>query len=376
MEGILPPLNPLFLLSVWREQGMMEATEPIRSSPILIAETNSHLRDTLSYVLRTGLPHVHVDVCGTQAQALQRLQELRYRTVVSSVHLTGADASFVKRNRAFQPDVPLIITAGAADKEPASRALDAGAFDLILDPLEPKQIVDTIRLALWHNQLLRLLQTKEKTVERYRQHMKAFPGDQGNTSRFEVSLRLMERTISAVGQSFDLVRKLEAAGLVTQIEAQTRAHALERLSALCREGVRDIHARLQAGPTVLIIDDDPQDLTSWSAGLLDVSPGYAVLKAGTVQAGLDLCRSTKVDCVVLDLDMNDASGFEALVSLVPDRARPTIPVVILTRLASRTLHDLAREHGARACLVKHKATAKDLSECIQKTIESMPPSTH
>ena len=354
---------------------MMEVTEPPTSSPILIAETNSHLRGTLSNVLRAGLPHVRVDVCATQDHVLQRIQKFRYHTVVSSVRLAGADASFVNRNPAYQPDVPLVITAGAADKEPASRALEAGAFDLILYPLEVKQTVATIRLALWHNQLLRLLKTKEKTVERYHEHMKAFPGDQGTRSRFEVTLRLMERTISAVGQSFDLVRKLEATGLVTQIETQTRAHALERLSALCREGVRDIHAHLQS-PTVLIIDDDPQDLTFWSAGLLDISPDYAVLKADTLEAGVDLCRSTKVDCVVLDLDMDDASGFEALVSLVPDRARPTIPVVILTRLASRTLHDLAREHGAHACLVKRQATAKDLDECIQKAIESMPPSTH
>jgi len=215
---------------------MMKAKKPTTSSRILIAEKDSHLRETLSHLLRTGLPDVRVDVCATQAHVLQRLQQFPYRTVVSSVPLAGADASFVKRNPAFQPDVPLVITAGAADKEPASRALEAGAFDLILDPLEPKQTVSTICLALWHNQLLRLLHAKEKTAERYRQHMKAFPGDQGSTSRFEVSLRLMERTIAAVGQSFDIVRKLEEAGLVTQIETQTRSHALERLSALCRDG--------------------------------------------------------------------------------------------------------------------------------------------
>jgi hypothetical protein len=33
----------------------------------------------------------------------------------------------------------------------------------------------------------------------------------------------------------------------------------------------------------------------------------------------------EVDWVVLDLDMDDSSGFEVLVHLVPDRKRPRLP---------------------------------------------------
>jgi CheY-like chemotaxis protein len=51
----------------------------------------------------------------------------------------------------------------------------------------------------------------------------------------------------------------------------------------------------------------------------------------TVKSALEVCRDQKMDCVVLDLDMDDASGFEVLLALVQDRKDRQIAVVVLTR---------------------------------------------
>src|SRR5262245_34463046 len=104
--------------------------------------------------------------------------------------------------------------------------------------------------------------------------------------------------------------------------------------------------------TVLIVDDNPEDLESWSKRLVESSSRYLILKTQTIRAALDLCQSQEVDCVVLDIDMNDSSGFEVLLNLIPDRKRPEIAVVGLTRLQNRTLHELMLYHGAQACLTK------------------------
>src|SRR6476661_10171562 len=101
-----------------------------------------------------------------------------------------------------------------------------------------------------------------------------------------------------------------------------------------------------------MIDDNPKDLESWSKILVESSSQYLVLKAQTVRAGLDLCQYQKVDCVVLDLDMDDSSGFEVLLHLIPDRKRPKIAVVVLTRLKNPALQETVLYHGAQACLVK------------------------
>jgi len=125
--------------------------------------------------------------------------------------------------------------------------------------------------------------------------------------------------------------------------------------------------------TVLMIDDNPEDLESWSKLLGEFSSQYSILKAQTVRAALDLCQYQKVDCVVLDLDMNHSSGFEVLLRLIPDHKRPRVAVVVLTRLRNANLHETALYQGAQACLVKQLTSARDLDEAIQKAVVSVAP---
>jgi CheY-like chemotaxis protein len=125
--------------------------------------------------------------------------------------------------------------------------------------------------------------------------------------------------------------------------------------------------------TVLMIDDNAEDLESWSKLLSESSSQYLILKAQTVRTGLDFYKSQKVDCVVLDLDMDDSSGFEVLLHLIPDRKLPGIAVVVLTRLRNPTLHETVLHHGAQVCLVKQCTSARDLDDAIQKAIVSVAP---
>src|SRR5678815_641145 len=79
----------------------------------------------------------------------------------------------------------------------------------------------------------------------------------------------------------------------------------------CEKGGKHMASTLplSSSVTVLMIDDNPEDLESWSKRLGESSSQYSILKAQTVRAALDLCQYQKVDCVVLDLDMEHSSGF-------------------------------------------------------------------
>lgn len=125
--------------------------------------------------------------------------------------------------------------------------------------------------------------------------------------------------------------------------------------------------------TVLMIDNNAQDLEAWSKLLVESSSQNLVLKAQTVRAGLDVCQYQKVDCVILDLDMDDSSGFEVLLHLIPDHKRPKIAVVVFTRLKNPTLHETVLHHGAQACLVKQCTSPQDLDDAIQRAIASVAP---
>jgi CheY-like chemotaxis protein len=128
--------------------------------------------------------------------------------------------------------------------------------------------------------------------------------------------------------------------------------------------------KLSHRATVLLIDDDEGDRKFWSDALRKSSFQYSVLEAEAGDTGLNLYRHQTVDCVVLDLDMPQ-SGFFTLVRLVPARKRPSIPVVILTRLMHPDLVELLMKYGAYACLIKQHSSTEDLANTIQQAMRSL-----
>lgn len=120
--------------------------------------------------------------------------------------------------------------------------------------------------------------------------------------------------------------------------------------------------------TVLLIEDDPGELAFWSNALKECSSHYSVLEATTGEEGIDLLRHHEVDCVILDLDLSTSSGFQFLLDLVPNRYRPEIAVLILTRLQNPTLANMSLENGAQAYLIKQQTSADALDKVIQKAV--------
>ena len=119
---------------------------------------------------------------------------------------------------------------------------------------------------------------------------------------------------------------------------------------------------------VLIVTDKLAELQNWSSTLKERFPHYTILEATTVERGLGLWRDQKVDCVIVDLDMPDESGFKLLFTLNPDPKRPTIAVVTLTRVPHRHLHDLLLRHGTQAVLVKNRTSSEDWTRAIHSAM--------
>jgi CheY-like chemotaxis protein len=128
--------------------------------------------------------------------------------------------------------------------------------------------------------------------------------------------------------------------------------------------------RLTTLTTVLIIDDNDGDRRYWCEALKHSVHNYTVLEASKGQLGLDLCRSQRVDCIVLELDMPE-SGFYVLFDLIRDRTRPQIAVVILTHLLAPNLLELAKHNGAQVCLVKQATSAQELENAIHDAVAAV-----
>lgn len=122
--------------------------------------------------------------------------------------------------------------------------------------------------------------------------------------------------------------------------------------------------------TILVIDDNEEELKYWADSLRQASSNYNVLESSSAAAALDLCQSRRIDCVILDLDMPE-SGFHVLLQLVPDRHCPRIPVIVLTHLPHPNLFEMAKHNGARDCLLKQSTSIQDLDKAIQQAIAAV-----
>ena len=125
--------------------------------------------------------------------------------------------------------------------------------------------------------------------------------------------------------------------------------------------------------TVLFVDGYDHDREYWVHRLNVLSPDYVVLEADTGAAGLSVCQSQRIDCVVAELTLPDMSGFQVLVELVPYARYPEIAVIMLSRLNFPQLPELAIKNGAQTYLVKSRISGNDLDRAIHKALATVAP---
>jgi DNA-binding response OmpR family regulator len=118
-------------------------------------------------------------------------------------------------------------------------------------------------------------------------------------------------------------------------------------------------------PRILIADDDPDMVFLVSDALGQFGMDCDVARSG--QQVLDLVHKQPPDALVLDVNMNDLSGFEILERLRQNLATKTLPVVLLT--ARNQGRDIARGFGSGADdYVVKPFQASDLARRVQKAI--------
>jgi DNA-binding NtrC family response regulator len=204
---------------------------------ILIAESNTSTVESLIHHIKDSRVDLDYEVCTSHDRAVIKLfrSPPPYQLVISSVHLAEMDDFLlIKHNRFLQPNVPFVITTGANEIKSSRRALKEGAFDLIATPLEPLQTADTIRLALWHSKLQTLIASREKMLERFRQHIADYPRHRREGEAFQRALAIVQETAAFTAQS---VQRIEESivcfsDFATKVAHHAKKRASERLDAL------------------------------------------------------------------------------------------------------------------------------------------------
>ena len=115
---------------------------------------------------------------------------------------------------------------------------------------------------------------------------------------------------------------------------------------------------------ILVIDGIDDDYNYFRQRLQICSPDFVIIRAATGHVALDLCERQSFDCIILDIDLPDMSGFEVLTTLVPRVWEPDNAVVVITGVANRYVCEAALKNGAQAALYKPMTSGEMLYGAI------------
>jgi len=121
---------------------------------------------------------------------------------------------------------------------------------------------------------------------------------------------------------------------------------------------------------ILLIDGHHSDRLYYAECLRVSSPEYTVFQSDNGQAGLDFCETYPIDCVVLELNLPDMSGFEFLAKVSSLARQPDLAVIILTRYDNQSLLKFALKKGAQISLRKSLTSGDLLSKAISAVLQA------
>jgi CheY-like chemotaxis protein len=103
------------------------------------------------------------------------------------------------------------------------------------------------------------------------------------------------------------------------------------------------------GTTILAVDDVGANLIT----IKHILAGYYELcVAKSAEAGLEVLNRTKVDLVLLDIEMPEIDGFDFFAKMSQNPAQKFIPVIFVTANATKNIIERAIKVGAKDYIVK------------------------
>ncbi|CAG9177282.1 response regulator transcription factor [Cupriavidus respiraculi] len=121
-----------------------------------------------------------------------------------------------------------------------------------------------------------------------------------------------------------------------------------------------------AAPTLLVVDDHPMALSGTTAFLAEVMPDVAVHAAGSAKEALGtLQRGLKPDIVLLDIWLNDGTGFDAMQAL--KSLIPGARFIFMSAEATPEIVSRARALSACGFVGKH-LDANAFSEAVRRVL--------
>jgi two-component system, NtrC family, nitrogen regulation response regulator NtrX len=117
---------------------------------ILLVDDDTATLLALADTLRLKLPNVHVDTSQTPGAALERLHHRQYDLIITDWRMPRMNGlALLREARRLRPTMPFVLITGHGDgTDYLHLAQAAGAFEVLLKPLDRQRLIETVRRGL------------------------------------------------------------------------------------------------------------------------------------------------------------------------------------------------------------------------------------
>ena len=119
---------------------------------------------------------------------------------------------------------------------------------------------------------------------------------------------------------------------------------------------------------IVIIEDDPT--ISQMYRMKFEADGFDVRMAANGRIGVDIVKSFNPDVILLDIQMPEMNGAEALQLIRSNHASKTTPVIVLTNLGEEEAPAEMRSLGIDSYIVKANYTPRQVVARVKEIVEN------
>ena len=373
-----------FTLRLSEPEGEAAAASGDRMAPLLLVA--SHLASWREEILQAlKIEGFRVEAVGSGADAFHKAKELRPDLVLLDMELLGKSGWETLHELKTSPDtrsVPVII---ASVEDESKMGATLGAVASLTKPIAGEALIQVVRRLLQPEGTLRILivdddpETRELLVDTLQNdgHRAVTAGDAAEALRILATSRVdavMLDLLLPGRNGFEVLSEIRADQRLSQLPvlvitvkdlsgreretlAAQRAQLIVKGAGWRQELLRELHRlrRPADGKRVLVADDNVagrelvrEALSGHASSIIEASDGREALKK---------IRETRLDLVLLDIQMPEMDGYEVLREIRTDPALQGLRVVALTAYAMQGDRERALEAGFDDYLTKPVSVA-------------------